>query len=416
MVRTQEFVCLAAVCFIILGIAVPRRVEACEDPGEGYTAPVTAHYGVEKTLPPPSPLLRPQQEDPTPTLTEEEKLQDLSEQLDAARDELDWEEALRLIDEIRAIDPEYDDIEKKKYDAHIGYGYHLFNEGDCSGALTQFRAALELQPEGAEAELGLELLDRYCATPLPPTSTPTPGPTLAPTDTPVPDATSTPQAPTSPITYTVQAGDTLYSLAKRHDTTVQAIMQANGMMSYLIHVGDVIWMPVSGAVPPGPIVHIVQPGETLYSIAQQYGTTVWAIRMANNLPGYTVWAYSALFIPTTAQPGAIIHIVQPGETLYSIANRYDTTVPLLMMANGLDTYEIRVYQRLFIPSEDWATWPPDWSPKPPGPPSHPHVYIVKRGDTLYSIARRFGTTVGALMGANGLSNSRIVVGMRLRIP
>ncbi|MGM0401437.1 MAG: LysM peptidoglycan-binding domain-containing protein [Chloroflexota bacterium] len=415
MVRIQEFLCLLLVCFIALGIAVPRRVEARKDSGEEHTVPGMA-YGVGESPSSPSRLLRPQQADPTPTLTEEERLQDLSEQLEAARDELDWAEALRLIDEIMAIDPEYDDIEEKKYDAHIGYGYHLFNEGDCSGALAQFRAALELQPEGAEAELGLDLLNRYCATPPPPTSTPTAGPTPVPSGTPAAGATQTPRPGTSPITYTVQDGDTLYSLAKRYDTTVQAIMQANGMMTYLIRVGEVIWIPVSGAAPPGPIVHIVQPGETLFSIAQQYGTTVWAIRMANNLPGYTIWAYSALFIPTTAQPGAIIHIVQPGETLYSIAKRYGTTVSLLMMANGLRTYEIRVYQRLFIPSEDWATWPPNGSPRPPDAPSHPRVYTVERGDTLYSIAKHFGTTVEAIKSVNGLSSSHIVVGMRLRIP
>ncbi|MEA3407285.1 MAG: LysM peptidoglycan-binding domain-containing protein [Chloroflexota bacterium] len=404
----KRLFCLLLVFLVTAGATVPQCAAARARPVEEPASRVGS-YGVEGTPPPSSYLLRAQQADATPTLTEEERLQELVEELDAAWDALDWEEVLRLIDEIMAIDPDYEDIEERKYDAHIGYGYQLFTEGDCSGALEQFRAALELEPEGEEALSGLELLERYCATPLPPTATPTAGPTLAPT--------GTPQAITSPITYTVQPGDTLYSLAKRYDTTVQAIMQANGMMSYLIYVDEVIWIPPSGAAPPGPIVHIVQPGETLYSIAQQYGTTVWAIRMANNLPGYTIWAYRALFIPTTAQPGAIIHIVQPGETLYSIANRYDTTVPLLMMANGLRTYEIRVYQRLLIPSEDWATWPPAWLPgHPVTPPYGPATYVVKRGDTLYSIARRFGTTVEALMAANGLSSSRILAGMRLRIP
>ncbi len=414
-VRIKRLICLLLVCFVALGAVVPWCVVAWEEPGEECAGQVAA-YGVEEPPQPPSHLLWPQQADATPTLTEEERLQELTERLDATWNELDWAETLQLIDEITAIDPDYDDIEEKKYDAHIGYGYQLFNEEDCLGALTQFCAALELKPEGEEAELGLELLDRYCATPLPPTSTPTEGPTPVPTDTLVPGVTQTPQTITSPISYTVRAGDTLYSLAKRYDTTVQAIMQANGMMSYLIRVGEVIWIPVSGAAPPGPIVHMVQPGETLFSIAQQYGTTVWAIRTANNLAGYTIRAYTALFIPTTAQPGAIIHIVQAGETLYSIANRYGTTVPLLMLANGLRTYEIRVYQRLYVPSQDWATWPPNWSSKPPGAPGHSHFYRVRRGDTLYSIAKRFGTTVEGLMRVNGLSSSHIVAGMKLRIP
>ncbi|MBM3190608.1 MAG: LysM peptidoglycan-binding domain-containing protein, partial [Chloroflexi bacterium] len=293
--------------------------------------------------------------------------------------------------------------------------YSLLTAGDCSASLYQFQMAQAMRPNGEEVRMGLDLLNRYCATPAPPTATFTPAPTPGPTHTPG-TPTPTPTGLAEPIQYTVQRGDTLFSLAKRYSTSVQAIMQANGMMSHLIRVGQVIWIPASQP-PPGPIVHIVQPGETLYSIARLYNTTVWAISVANQLQGYSIYAYQALYVPSAQQPGAMIHIVQPGETLFTIARIHKTTVPLLMLANGLQNYHLVVYQRVLIPPAGWTGWPPLWpGGYPPGGMPVPQVHVVKAGETLFSIAQRYGVTVAALRAANGLKGSTIYVGQTLRLP
>ena len=372
----------------------------------------------------------------TPTPTTDPTLDQLVQQMNDAWNAQDWPEVLRLIDEIMAIDPNYPEILDKKYYAHVNYGYQLMTENNCTESKVQFMAALAIRPDGEEAEAGLELLALYCGTPEPGTGTPTsvttatatvlvtrsptsltPPPTGAPTGTPEPIIL------TEPLTYTVQPGDTLYGLAKRYSTTVQAIMQANGMMSYFLRAGDTIIIPASGALPAGPGVHIVQPGETLHSIAQQYNTTVWAIMVINGLSSYTIYAYRALFVPSSMQPGPIIHIVQPGETLLTIANTYSTTLPLLMLANDMSTYEITVYQRIIIPPPGWEGYPPISVGTGPGPGPGPIVplppgglYVVQPGDTLYGIARRFGTTVDALKAANGLTSSTIYAGSTLRLP
>ena len=160
--------------------------------------------------------------------------------------------------------------------------------------------------------------------------------------------------------YTVRWGDTLYSIARSHGTTVQAIAQANGISNTsLIRVGQVLCIP-SGPTPPPPSdsYYTVQWGDTLYSIARRYGTTVQAIAQANQI-----------YNPSLIHVGQVLHI-------------------------------------------------PGWGP-PPSPPSPPPAtyYTVQRGDNLYRIARRFGTSVWAIVVANNISNpSLIYPGQVLLIP
>ncbi len=354
----------------------------------------------------------------TPTLTDQQQLQQLALALDAAWNGQNWVEALHLIDQIKAIDPNYPNIGDREYFAWVNYGYALLTAGDCTASKAAFVKAQELRPTGEEAAMGLQLVASYCTTPVPPTPVTTGTPPVAVTSTPGPLPTPTGQTLSHPITYTVQAGDTLYSLAKRYNTTVQAIMQANGMMSSFIKVGQVIWLTSQTVPSVGPIVHIVQPGETLYSIAKLYNTTVWAIMATNHLKSTTIYPYRALYVPTPLQTGLIAHVVMPGDTLFTIADMYATTVPLIMLANNLKDYRIYVYQKLVIPPEGWTGGPAPWPDAWPGgpPPSGGKWHTVVAGDTLFSIAQRYGVSVAALKAANGLVSDRIYIGGRLRIP
>jgi LysM repeat protein len=104
------------------------------------------------------------------------------------------------------------------------------------------------------------------------------------------------------------------------------------------------------------IVHIVQSGETLYSITRSYGVDMWAIARANGItnPNH-IYAGQRLVIPT-GQAGDIghtgtVYIVQSGETLYSIANRYGMSVWAIARANGITNPNlIYVGQRLAVPA------------------------------------------------------------------
>ncbi len=120
-----------------------------------------------------------------------------------------------------------------------------------------------------------------------------------------------------------------------------------------------------------------------------------------------------------AQQGQTTHVVQPGENLFRIALQYGTTWPVLAAANNIANPNlIYVGQVLIIPGSGGTTPPPQPQPQPTAaPPTTPQTYTVVAGDTLTSIALRFGTTVSAIVQANGIVNPNLIfVGQVLNIP
>jgi len=160
-----------------------------------------------------------------------------------------------------------------------------------------------------------------------------------------------------------------------------------------------------------PVIHIVQPGETIYSIARRYGTSVEAIISANGIVNPNrIYVGQRLTIPIQGSPATTVYSVQRGDTLFSIARRYGTTANSLASLNGLSNPNfIWAGQRLRLNSS---------SPPPSSEPSSgSRVHLVQPGEILIEIARRYNTTVWALARANNLANpSFIYVGQRLIIP
>jgi len=144
--------------------------------------------------------------------------------------------------------------------------------------------------------------------------------------------------------------------------------------------------------------HTVAPGETLWSIANRYGLTVEDLKRFNNLVGDTVLVGQILYLQ---EPGEndhfTVHTVMAGETLWTIASRYGTTVDVVRTLNNLTGDTISVGQRLIVPRRETIT------------------YSVRPGDTLFSIARAFGTTVARLKSLNNLVSDLIQVGQVLII-
>jgi len=183
----------------------------------------------------------------------------------------------------------------------------------------------------------------------------------------------------------------------------------------LLIVASMLLFPAGALAAPGAsgeTVHVVQWGETLSLIANRYGVTVKSIMSTNGLhdPNF-VYVGQRLTIPApSGPPQGGRHVVAPGETLTSIAFRYGTTVGALASANGLSNTDlIYVGQVLNVPDGRAP------GPRPPGG-TCANNYTVRWGDTLSGIAWHHGTTVNALMQANNLYSDFIYKGQRLCVP
>jgi LysM repeat protein len=108
------------------------------------------------------------------------------------------------------------------------------------------------------------------------------------------------------------------------------------------------------------------------------------------------------------------HLVQPGDTLFSLSVRYGTTVEAFMRANGLTSEMIYQGQTLVIPTDEGSYSPPAYGPAPPGSENY---HMVAAGETLFSIAQSYGSSVGAIAEANGITYPYLIyVGQYLTIP
>ncbi len=163
--------------------------------------------------------------------------------------------------------------------------------------------------------------------------------------------------------------------------------------------------------------YVVQRGDTLYSIASAYNTTVDEIANLNDLDNDLLTIGQILQIPSTGNnidtnvTGTNMYIVQKGDTLYSVSLKYNTTVDAIKNANNLTSNTLSVGQTLIIPADSESTGQDTTLSQTLG-----GTYVVQKGDSLWSIANRYGLTVNELIAANDLTNSTLSIGQVLIIP
>jgi LysM repeat protein len=124
----------------------------------------------------------------------------------------------------------------------------------------------------------------------------------------------------------------------------------------------------------------------------------WSLCLAVLLLGNLAATALVQAAPVAQETQSVYYTVQRGDTLSSIARRFNTTVDTLMRLNHLSSTRIYVGQRLQVTAAQEI------------------VYTVQRSDTMSAIARRYGVTVDAIQNANNLRSTVIYVGQRLRIP
>lgn len=202
-------------------------------------------------------------------------------------------------------------------------------------------------------------------------------------------------------TYTVKSGDSLWSIAKKFETGVDEIKTINNLSSNLLNIGQVLTIP-SKNIPSQTgdyIVYTVSSGDTLYNIAKKYNLSVSDIVNYNDLASTSLKIGQQLLIPVTKEEN--VYIVKQGDNLYSIASRYNITVDELKKYNNLTSNILNIGQRLNIPPSETNNY---------------LSYVVKQGDSLYSIANKYNTTVSEIMKLNNLKTNLVNIGQVLKIP
>ena len=144
----------------------------------------------------------------------------------------------------------------------------------------------------------------------------------------------------------------------------------------------------------------VKKGDSLYSIAQKFNIDVSELKMINNLSSNVLSIGQQLIIPkineNDKKENNNYYIVEPGDTLYYISRKKGTTVDEIKRINNLNNNLLTIGQKLLILQNN-------------------NIYIVKKGDSLYSISRKYGITVNELMSLNNLNSTLLSIGQKLII-
>ena len=204
-------------------------------------------------------------------------------------------------------------------------------------------------------------------------------------------------------TYVVQKGDTLYSIANKLGTTVSELKKENNLTTNTLQIGEVLRIPTKEIYEEEENIYIVKKGDSLYSIANKYNTTVEELKRINNLTSNILSIGQVLKLPSDKannvekEENTISYTVQKGDSLYSIARKYDTTIDRIKDLNNLTTNLLSIGQVLLIPTDT----------------NLETTYTVKKGDSLYSIAKKYNTTVDRLKQLNNLTSNLLSIGQIL---
>ena len=260
-------------------------------------------------------------------------------------------------------------------------------------------------------------------------------PQPAPTETPLPTPEDTPEPTT--VTYEVRPGDTLTTIAEKFGTEIQRVREMNLLTTDALQVGQVLRLPyVPGlttpeGIPtptPEPFRYTVQEGDTLLSIALRYDVALNRILRLNNLRDeHSITIGQELLIPSAS--------TSAGQA----SAQRDAADPALSRQVG--THTVRPGETLASIADRYGVTVPELIAFNSNTITNPHVvrvdtvllipglsaadvsilsqtlYTVQEGDTLFGISQQFGVSTEAIMAANNISNADLLrVGDQLIIP
>ena len=210
--------------------------------------------------------------------------------------------------------------------------------------------------------------------------------------------------------YVVKKGDTLWSIARAYGLTVERLKSLNNLTSNNLTIGDSLIVKDSSGNSDSSSsadnnkYYIVKKGDSLYSIARSNNMTVDKLKSLNNLTSNILSIGQKLIISSGSKVSNNVYVVKKGDTLWSIANNFNVSVNDLKNANNKSNNSLSIGEQLIIPG------------KSTGENVSTTIYTVKSGDNLYSIARRYNVTVNEIKSLNNLSSNLLSIGQKLSIP
>lgn len=210
--------------------------------------------------------------------------------------------------------------------------------------------------------------------------------------------------------YVVKKGDTLWSIARTYGLTVERLKSLNNLTSNNLTIGDSLIVKDSSGNNDSSSsgdnnkYYIVKKGDSLYSIARRNNMTVDELKSLNNLTSNILSIGQRLIISSSSSVPNNVYIVKKGDTLWSIANNFNVSVNDLKSANNKSNNSLSIGEQLIIPG------------KSNGENVSTMIYTVKSGDNLYSIARRYNVTVNEIKTLNNLTSNLLSIGQKLSIP
>ena len=225
-------------------------------------------------------------------------------------------------------------------------------------------------------------------------------------------------------TYIVQSGDTLYGIAKKFNTSVRRIQEDNNLKDTTLIPGEKIKIyEMSDNNPTECVTYTVKKGDNLYSIARKYDTTIEEIKRYNNLTNNNLSINQKITIPCynekiniNTKPNYISYLVKKGDTLYSIAKKYGTNVEQIKKDNNLSNNNLEIGTNILILDNNKIESFEECYGEDYMSNTDYNIYIVKKGDSLYSIAKKFNVSVSEIKNLNMLSNDNLSIGEELKIP
>ena len=203
----------------------------------------------------------------------------------------------------------------------------------------------------------------------------------------------------------------MWNIAKKFNTNVNEIKRLNNLKSNILYVGQTLRVPEYYKAEDTNISYVVKRGDSLYSIARQYGVNVNDLMKVNNLTsdllsiGQIINIPSSTTIVTPSEDDIIneenTYIVQRGDTLWSISRKFGVSVDDIKNANNLTNEILTIGSTIIVPTGTNT--------------NNIIVYKVKRGDSLWALAREYNTTIDDIKKLNNLTSNILTIGSELQI-